>query len=658
VTSIHEILTTAVEHHRGGRLSQAEQHYRQVLAANPRQPDALQLLGVIAHQVGKHEAAVELISQAIALSGAQPTYHNNLGEAYRALGRLQEAVACYEQALRIAPTYAEANNNLGTVRKDQGRTDEAAAQYRRAIELMPAYAAAHNNLAIIDQEQGRAAAAEAGYKQAIRLDPNFADAHNNLGTLYREQRRWFDAEACHRRAISLQPGDSRFHNDLGLVLQANGRCEESKVCYERAIELKPGDAEAHNNLGNVFSDLKRDAESIACYRRALELRPTFAAAHYNLGNAFKTFARFDDAAASYGEALRCDPDYADAYNNLGNLLRFLDRGHESIPHLERAIELRPDLADAHFNLGFHRLMVGDFAGGWPEYEWRLRQGGLLAPRHAEHPRWRGESLEGRTILLHAEQGLGDTIQFIRYAASLKALEARVVVECQPLLAPLLARSPGVDQCLAQGEPLPKFDAQSPLMSVPGVLQTAADSIPNQVPYVVPEAKLVAAWQSEFAGSLGFKIGVVWQGNPEFKADRFRSFPASLFAGLAEVPGVQLYSLQKGPGRQQLTSALPALPIVDLADRLHDFDHTAAAMQSLDLVITSDTSPAHLAGALGVPVWLILGMGSDWRWLLDREDCPWYPSMRLFRQRELGNWAEVFERVRLALANHLRLKSSF
>jgi Tfp pilus assembly protein PilF len=521
--------------------------------------------------------------------------------------------------------------------------------YLQATRLNVQHAGAHHNLAVAYHRQGMRAEAEAEYKHTLAIDPQHVDGLNNLGTLYLESGRAAEAEGRYRAALTIRPRDSQTWNLLGRTLQGQGHAAEAQRCFRTALEIDPHHADAYNNLGIALFAEQRFEEAAASHRRSIALRPESAAAHYNLGNALKGLVQLEPAAESYRRALALKPNYADACNNLGTLLRYLGRPRKGVAFFERAIQIDPDNANAHLNLGAHRLLFGDFTGGWPEYEWRLRQPDLT-PRNFSQPRWQGEPLEGRSILLWSEQGLGDTLQFIRYATFVKQRGGRVTVECQPALARLLARSPGVDRCIAQGDALPAFDVQASLLSLPGIFGTTLEGIPAAVPYVATDTQLVAAWARELAAVEGFKVGIVWQGNPEFTKDRFRSIPLDHFRPLAGVPGVRLFSLQKGAGRDALAGPAGDFPLVDLADRLHDFDDTAAVMSNLDLLITSDTSPAHLAGALGVPVWLALGLAADWRWLLEREASPWYPTMRLFRQRALDDWAEVFDRIRAVLAD--------
>lgn len=449
------LLDQALEHHRAGRLPQAEPLYRQILAAEPTHSDAWHLLGLVAHQTGNHQAAIELISRAISLNGTAATYYNSAGEALRMMGNHPQAIAAYENALR--------------------------------------------------------------------LNPAFAEAHNNLGTVY----------------------------------QNNGQL----------------------------------VQALACYERALSLNPSYVNAHYNRARTW--------------------------------------------------------------------LSQGDYARGWAEYEWRWQRGEFVRPQFTQ-PEWDGRALEGQTLLVCAEQGLGDTLQFVRYVPHLAQAGGRIVLEVQPSLLPLL-RGSGFANLLGQGERLPVFDTHISLLSLPRILGTTLETIPRNVPYLNPDRGRLEAWRQELAGIEGFRVGIHWQGNPQSPLEPWRSMPLERFEPLARVAGVCLVSLQKGPGTEQLAALQGRFEVVDLARKLDvahgPFMDTAALVSLLDLVITSDSAVAHLAGALGVDVWVVLPVSADWRWLHGREDSPWYPTMRLFRQRQLGQWNEVFEHIAEALAERAATPSA-
>jgi hypothetical protein len=360
--------------------------------------------------------------------------------------------------------------------------------------------------------------------------------------------------------------------------------------------------------------------------------------------------RMQEAEASYREALRLKPDLFEAHLSLGQLFQEQQQWDETKACFARALHLRPDQAEAHVELAYLQLRLGDFERGWAEYEWRWQTQHFRPHRRAfRQPPWDGSALAGRTILLYVEQGVGDAVQFLRFAPLVKQRGGTVLLECPPALLTLCSGAAGVDRLIPQGSPHPEFDVQAPLLSLPRILGTTEATIPAGVPYLRADPARVAHWRGELAALPGFQVGISWQGNPDNPTDYKRSAPLEAFAPLAGVPGVRLVSLQKGHGAEQLQGVLGRWPVTDLASRIVDWADTAAILGNLDLVVCVDTALAHLAGALAVPVWVALPFVADWRWLVDREDSPWYPTMRLFRQGRRGDWAGVFRRLAEELA---------
>ncbi len=505
-------------------------------------------------------------------------------------------------------------------------------------------------LALSYHQAGNLSQAKLLYQQILRVNPAHADALHLLGAALSSEGQHDLAIAYIQQALTVKPRTAVFHNNLGFAYQALGRLDEAAFHYQQAVALQPGYAEAHNNLGNVLRAQGKQTEAVESYRQALRLQPTHALAHNNLGVALQELGRLDEAVVCHREALRLYPEFVDAHNNLANALKEQGRLDEALAQMEQALRLDPGDAAARWNRSLLWLLRGDFERGWPEYEWRWTQPAYV-PRRFPQPRWDGTPLAGRTVLVHAEQGLGDTLQFVRYAPLLRARGGRILVQCSTMLLPLLASCAGIDQVLPESEPLPPFDVHVPLLSLPGLMGTTLGSIPANVPYLSADASLVDHWKQELAAvGPGFRIGIVWQGNPRHPMDRRRSIPLEQFAPLAAREGVRLFSLQVGAGAEHLTALGERFAVIDLGGRFDkaSLADAAAAIMALDLVVTVDTAVAHLAGALGRPVWVALPYVPDWRWLLDRENSPWYPTMRLFRQRELGNWTEVFERITAAL----------
>ncbi len=498
-------------------------------------------------------------------------------------------------------------------------------------------------------QQGKLAEAAACFQETLHLRPDHAEAHKNLGVIRMRQKKFEEAVCRFQDALRLKPNYLEVLLSLGAALAELGRPAEAEAPLRRALALQPSCGDAHERLGNIFWAKGEAAEAEACFQEARRLMPARPEAHYNLGLVLAGQRRFDEAISCYRAALRLNPRYLEAYDNLGNAL--LEKGlpHEALANYQNALVLQPDYVSARYNRSLAWLLMGDLRRGWPEYDW-LWQLKILPPRSFDVPRWTGAALAGRTILLTSDQGLGDTLQFIRYAPLVQERGGRVVVECAKPLMALLSRCAGIDQLVEAGTTLPPFDVQAPLMSLPGCFQTDLAGAPAAIPYLHADPQQLAAWSQGMES--GFKVGIVWQGSPSHKRDRQRSVPLASFAPLAAVPGVRLYSLQVGAGTEQLSKC--PFSITLLGERFKDFGDTAAALRAMDLIVAVDTSVSHLAGGMGVPVWVALAFSPDWRWMFDREDSPWYPTMRLFRQRTPDNWNDVFERIATELKNALQV----
>jgi tetratricopeptide (TPR) repeat protein len=542
-------LATAIDLHRTGRLQEAEALYRQVLASEPDNPQALHMLGVIALQVGRPDLAIGNIEAALR-RGPDGEMYANLGGGYLSLGRVTDAQACLEQA--------------------------------------------------------------------VKMRPNLSSAHHNLGNVYRQLGRFADAVACYRRALQLQPDDSNTQLNLAVALTRHGDVPAAVTILEKLAKAHPKDVAVRVNLGLARQAQGRLGEAVLCFRKAAELRPDLAEPHYNLGNAYKLEGRYPESAVS----------------------------------LRRALELMPHDADTHFSLGMTLLMLGEWREGWREYDWRWRTRDFKVPGFTSPP-WDGSDLAGRTIVVYAEQGLGDTLQFARYAPMVQQRGGNVVLRCQTPLAPLFAGVAGVQRVSPRSEPLPECDCHMPLLGLPSLFGTTPETVPANVPYLHADPQRRARWRDWLDQHPGRKIGICWQGGQgQVKDDALRSMKLSTLAPLAGVPDVQLVSLQVGGGREQLTEQAERMTVLDPAlepdEAGETFQEVAALMCELERVVTIDTALAHLAGALGVPTWLALRRFPDWRWLQGREDTPWYPTMRLFRQEQVGKWDPVVARLAGAL----------
>ncbi|HEY9805411.1 MAG TPA: tetratricopeptide repeat protein, partial [Candidatus Obscuribacterales bacterium] len=429
-----------------------------------------------------------------------------------------------------------------------------------------------------------------------------------------------------------------------------GQLQQAEQLYRLILQQKSDYFPALHGLGLIAYQAGYIDEAIAHYRQAIALKPDSADAYNNLGLALLANGEYAAAVASYQQAIALNANYAEAYNNLGHALRHQGKVAEAIAAYDQAIGLKPEFVSPHWNRSLALLLGGDLQQGFAEYEWRWRREGKQL-RPFPQPLWDGSDLAGRRILLYAEQGFGDTIQFIRYATWVAERGGQVVVECQAPLVRLVQTVPGVQTVVPQGEALPAFEVQRPLMSLPWLHGTTLETVPATVPYLQVPNSSTASLNTPLGTQL--KVGFVWSGNPENRNNRNRSCTTADFRPLLDIPGVTLYSLQKAAQPEELAQlGEVGYRLQDLSPQLQDFGDTAAAIAQLDLVITVDTAVAHLAGALGKPVWVLLSFAPDWRWMLEREDTPWYPTMRLFRQAEFGDWAGVFTRVVTALQEAL------
>jgi Flp pilus assembly protein TadD len=481
----------------------------------------------------------------------------------------------------------------------------------------------------------------------ISQAPVSADRCRQAAIALQKQGRIDQAISLYLRGLALDPSDASAYRCLGTAYKTRRRLDLAAACFRRAVELCPAFPEAWNNLGNTLSEQHDDVAAAECFQRAFTVQPHFAGAHFNFAQAVGRLGQFDEAIAACRRATELSPRSAEFYNGFGMALYDARHIDEALAAYDQAVRIRPDFAPARYNRSHARLLQGDYARGWPEYEWRWKLATVSLPPFAQ-PRWDGTSQPDRTILLDAEQGLGDTIQFVRYVPLVKARVGAVVLRCQKPLIRLLASMPGIDRLISQDEPIGHFDVWSPLLSLPLFFTPTVDAIPNRVPYLPEDETLVRFWQTRLERINGLRVGINWQGNPAFPKDRFRSIPIRCFEPLARIPEVRLISLQKGAGREQIENHATTFPVLDLGlslDEIHGpFVDTAAILRCLDLVVTSDTSLAHLAGALGIETWLAVPSVPEWRWLLGREDSPWYPTMRLFRQSRPGQWGDLFSRM--------------
>ncbi|TAN45965.1 MAG: tetratricopeptide repeat protein [Nitrospirae bacterium] len=480
--------------------------------------------------------------------------------------------------------------------------------------------------------------------KALALAPGFVEAIVNSGIIMNAMGDTEKAIKAYQKAISLEPALSTAYFNLANVFNNKKDYDKAIVCYKKALELDPLLHDTYRNLAQIYATKKMPSQAIEFYLKAIGSSPSNAELHNNLGVVLFETDNIDEAIECYRKALTLDPDYAAAYYNLGNALRADGNIEEAIDCYKHSVKNDNSLSYAHWNLAILLLLTGRFDEGWQEYEWRWELKNYITKRDFARPLWDGTDLNGKTILLHTEQGFGDAIQFIRYVPLIEQRGGRIIIECQKELISLFSSIKGIADFKAQGEGLPPFDLHCPFLTIPYIFKTTNENIPSKTPYLTVNNSLVQKW-TESAGidRSRFNIGIVWAGNPRNLNDRQRSLSLDLFSAFSGLKNIQLYSLQKGPASEQINSS--AIPIKDPTAEIKDFSDTAALIMGLDLVISVDTAVAHLAGALSRPVWLLIPPIPDWRWQLNREDSPWYPTMRLFRGTKNGQWNDVIERIK-------------
>lgn len=604
----NSLLLTAYALHQQGRLDQAEKLYREILRTQPGHLDVLQLLARIALQKKDTAIALELFNRILKISPDDSSAFCNRANIFFALKRFEEALASYDRALQIKPDDADALCNRGTV------------------------------LVALDRHE----AAVASYDQAIALSPNHAEAFNSRGSALARLNRPAEALASYNRALAFRPDHAEALYNRGNVLFDLKCYEKALASYDQALAFRPDYAEALSNRGHSLCLLNFYKEALASCELALNLQPDFASAFVNRGCALLGMNRLEEALVSCDQAIKLKPDHADAFVSRGNVFLVMNRHEEALADYGQAQKIKPDCAEALWNEAWCRLLLGDFAIGWRKYEWRWKTSQIA--RDFRQPLWLGEtSLLGKTILLHAEQGFGDTLQFCRYAPMIAALGVKVLLGVQPALKTLCQSLAGVDLLLGKGEALPDFDLHTPLLSLPLALGTRLETIPAEVPYLHAEPDKISAWQELLGPKARPRVGLAWRGRPTHNNDHNRTLAFAALFGLFEAP-LEFVCLQKDFRDQAEEQACRQAGLRIFNEQLNDFADTAALVMALDLVITVDTSIAHLVGALGKPVWILLPFAPDFRWLLERGDSPWYPSARLFRQQKTGQWDVVLAEV--------------
>ncbi|MFQ5660587.1 MAG: tetratricopeptide repeat protein [Gammaproteobacteria bacterium] len=685
------LLRQAKQHHLAGHLHEAEIQYRRLQDEQPDNFEVVHWRGVLNAQLERYDLAHELLLKAVTIREDHAGAHSNLGNVLAQLGALQEAGEHYRHALALAPDAADCLSNLANLLLEQGNNGEAEALLLRAIEIDPQQADACSNLGNVLRRNERLLEAEQAYRRALAINPRHLNALLNCATLLQELDRPAEAEPLLRQALLVDPGRADGYTCLAQILAEQGKQAEAETVLHDAAQLTGNHVEAYFALSNVHWEAGQPQRAEQCLRQLLQLQPDHADAHCNLGAVLRELGNDREAERHLREAIAINPEHADAYCNLGNLCMDRDDYGRAIKELKQAIgidpghvnsysnlgvaywetgdlyraekyfyeaiALDPDHVDAHSNLGMVLLTQGEFRQGWQEYEWRFRRKENKKDlRHYQQPLWRGQPLRGKTLFVYPEQGLGDIIQFSRYLLLLNEAGAGLVFEAPPRLHWLCARLNNAMWLSLPGEAPGDFDFHVPLLSIPAVVGTEIDTIPVLTPYLQAMPEKVEEWRRRLDHVSGLKVGLVWQGNSAHKRDRKRSFPLTVYTPLFDISGIQFVSLQKGEGEEQIKQSgfenrvLVFDGIMDNGDDA--FIDTTAIIANLDLIITCDTAIAHLAGAMDKPVWLLLPNIPDFRWMLGREQSPWYPSMRLFRQVKAGDWAPVIEEVKHVLESRV------
>ena len=645
---VGECLNHGLAHHRAGKFAEASACYAAILRTLPAHADALHLSGLIARERGDLLASERLITQAIHSRSTVSAFHYNLGNTLEQLGKRREAVESYRRALSLDPLNLPALQRIDGAMGDQSDPAEVIALYEAFLKHSPDSAEAHYDLGRLQQRIGNLSNAVRYYRKAITLQPTCFEFHFNLAAMLFQSGQFADAAASYRQAILLRPEDAEAHYSLGVVLQTLKDENAAMQAYISALRINPDYPQALSNLGALCVDRDDPKAAEGLLRRSIALDPSNASAHCNLANALAKLGNIAGALESSRTALTLDPTHALALCNLGVHLESFGDTAGAMQCYQAALAAHPDSQLAQYFVGLQHLLSGNFAAGWQGYEarWATPDFRHMRPNSLP-PQWRGEDIRGSRILIYHEQGFGDTLQFVRYVPRVAALGATVVLKVQPPLVRLLRSiySGAITVVPTESEEGSDAEWSCPLLSLPQVFSSNLANIPQYVPYLPADPMETDAWAQRLSAN-GLRVGLVWAGNPKHTRDRQRSIALEQLGRLTRMQGVTFYSLQKGAASTDPASS--PLPIIDLSEHLEDFAVTAAVIANLDLVICVDTAVAHLAGAMGKPVWLLLAHVCDWRWLRDRTDSPWYPTMRLFRQQAIGRWGDVLERVEQGL----------
>jgi len=684
---IHIKFQDALNFYRQGNLPEAKKRVDKILRSVPNHFDSLNLAGLISYHIGSFAEADRIFSRAIRLRSDFAPLYLNYGLTLHMLKRYGEALENYDKAILIRSDYSVAFYNRANVFKDLKYFDAALENYDKAISIKQNFPEALYGRGVTLSEMMRYEDALESFDKAISFKSDFADAFNNRGVTLSEMKRYDDALKSFDKAILFRSDFADAFNNRGVLLFQLRRFDDALKCFDNAISIRLDFADAFNNRGLVLVELHKLSDALESFDKAIAINSDYAEALYNRGNALQKLRRFDEAVINYDKAIAIKPNYADAFNNRAISLQAINKFNEAHENYKQAIVVKSDFAEAFNNLGtlfqgmrrfdeaflnfdkaistnsnyfepqFNKavlnLLLGDFSTGFHSYEVRKLTRAPSGNRNYSKPLWLGAEIgRDKAILIHHEQGLGDTIQFCRYVPMLAEMGVKVLFAPQYNLRRIISTLGDNFEIVDADDNSLDFNFHCPLLSLPLALKTTLATIPNRIPYLAAEPSLLIKWK-RLLGEIGYKIAICWQGSTG-NLDVGRSFSVENFELISMVPGVRLISIHKGEGENQLRNLTDRLVVETLGA---DFDvgsdafvDTAAIIKCCDLVITSDTAVAHLAGALGVKTWLALKHVPDWRWMLDRSNSPWYPTMKLFRQKTPGDWTSVFYEMRLELTN--------
>lgn len=637
--------------YQAGNMAQVEQSCKEMIKSFPDAFILFNLLGAAIQAQGRIEEAISAFDRMLLLNPDFSEGYYNRGVAFSQMGRTYEAVQDYSMAVNLSPKFYNAHLNLGLALEALKDHDQAVQSFTQAIDIEPNNAYGYNNRAFSLMNAGKLNAGLKDCEKAIALDPNLPEIHNIRGLIFDKLGKAKKAVNSFKIALQLKPGSVQFQVNLAKNLNELNDYEQALKYCNQAVESHPNTPDAHFNRGIALQGLMRFEDAIKSYDRTIELAPKFCDAFCNRGICFHQLERVEKGFADFNKAIELNPDNVRAFSNRGLSHRHFGQFEAAKKDFEQALSIKPDDGSTLFNRALLYLLTGDFERGWAEYEWRWEKSRRRNFSNAKV--WNGEPLSGKIIFIYGEQGFGDFIQFVRYLPLLQKMGARVILESKTALARLMTNFKGYDRLQIQTDDTARptnerFDYHLPIMSLPRLFKTTLDTIPSQEPYLTADKELTRIRQNRIRKGKALGVGIVWAGNPSHKGDRRRSVSLSRFAPLKEINGVNLYSLQKDAHELWTDKDPETIFSYDFGKEISDFADTAAIINNLDLVISVDTAVAHLAGALGKETWVLLPFSPDWRWLTNRDDSPWYPTIKLFRQPVLGDWGHVFKTVTEAL----------